>query len=60
MMTIWRFPPLILVAAEVFLAFWLVSIEDVALVYRAASAAMIGCAALILQMVWWNQTREEN
>jgi hypothetical protein len=54
-MTLFRYPPLILISAELFLAFWLVSIEDVALVYRAASAAMIGCAALILQLIYWNQ-----
>jgi hypothetical protein len=57
--TLFRYPPLILLAAEVFLAFWLVSIADLALRYRATSAAMIGVGALILQMVWWNQTREE-
>jgi hypothetical protein len=54
-MTLFRYPPLILVAGEVTLAIGLMRISDLPLAVRIESAALFGVGVLILQLVYWNQ-----
>ena len=54
-MTLFRYPPLILLAGEVSLAIGLMRIADLPLAVRIQSAALFGVGVLILQLVYWNQ-----
>jgi hypothetical protein len=54
-MTLWRYPPLILLAGEVSLAIGLMRISDLPLWVRVESAALFCVGVLILQLVYWNQ-----
>jgi hypothetical protein len=55
-MTLFRYPPLILLAGEVSLAIGLMRIADLPLRVRVESAVLFGVGVLILQLVYWNQT----
>jgi hypothetical protein len=58
-MTLFRNPPLILLAGEFYIIGYLLRYSYLPLWARSLAAAMMGLGALILQLVYWNQEERE-